>query len=155
MRRLVLVVSLIAVSACARKDDAAAPDTTAMSAEPAAAPAVDLAGLAGTWDLTVMGTGSDSVLTTGVLTTSADTTGWVLQLPNRDPMPLTVTVSGDSIITQAPEYESVLRKGVKVQTSSTYWVVGGNLNGTTRAVYRGAGADSVVMLRATATKRAM
>ena len=154
MRRPAFALTLIVVAACARKDEPSPPDTSAMDAG-AAAPAIDLAALAGTWDLTVMGAGSDSVLTTGVLTTSAGTTGWTVQLPGRDPVPLTVTVSGDSIITQAPEYESVLRKGVTVQTSSTYWVVGGNLNGKTKAVYRGAGADSVVMLRATGTKRAM
>ncbi|MBA2292764.1 MAG: hypothetical protein H0W15_09965 [Gemmatimonadales bacterium] len=111
--------------------------------------------VAGTWDLQIMGMGSDSVLTTGTLVATGDTGGWMLNLMKRDPMALQVTVAGDSIIAQAPEYESVLRKGVMVRTTSVYRMVGPNLNGLTTATYQGGGPDSVVVLRSVGTRKTM
>lgn len=150
MRRIALTVALVIVAACAKKDEETAAPIV-VPAPPAAT--IDLPAVAGTWDLQIMGAAGDSVLTTGTLTATADPAGWVLQLPGRDPLPLQVSVSGDSITTVTPEYESVLRKGARVQTTSVYRMVGSNLNGTTTATYRGVGADSVVMLRATGTRK--
>ncbi len=155
MRRSVILVAAIVLAACSKKADEAAPLDTTAAVAPAPNLTLDLASLAGTWDLQIMGMGSDSVLTTGVLTTTGDTAGWSLLLPGRDALPLQVTVSGDSVITVAPEYESVLRKGVRVQTTSVYRVVGSNFNGLTTATYRGVGADSVVTLRAVGTRKPM
>ena len=152
MRHSVTLLAALVLAACAKKEEAPPVDTTTAVA-PAPKLTSDLASVAGTWDLQIMGMGSDSVLTTGTLTATADTAGWVLQLPKRDPMPLHVTVSGDSVITMAPEYESVLRKGVRVQTTSVYRMVGANFNGLTTATYRGVGPDSVVTLRAVGTRR--
>lgn len=151
MRRVCLALSLTFVVACAQKEEE---PPIVVPAPPAAS--IELASVAGTWDLQIMGTGSDSVLTTGILTATADTAGWVLQLPGRDPLPLRVlAVAGDSIVTEAPEYESVLRKGVRVRTSSVYRLSGGLLSGTTTARYTTTGADSIVMLRNTGTRRSM
>ena len=151
MRRLAFALSfMIVAAACSKKADDTPVDTTPA---PPAGPTIDMSAVAGTWDLQVMGMDSDSILTTGVLTATADGSGWVMSLPNRDPMPLTVTIAGDSVITVAPEYESVLRKGVKVQTTGVYRMVGSNFNGLTTARYSGAGADSVAMLRVIGTRK--
>ncbi len=150
MRRIALTLTLVIVAACAKKEEE---PPIVVPAPPTAS--IDLASVAGTWDLQIMGTGSDSVLTTGTLTATADTAGWVLQLPGRDPLTLRITVSGDSVMSEAPEYESVLRKGVRVRTSSVYRLSGGSLSGTTTARYTTTGADSIVMLRNIGTRRVM
>jgi hypothetical protein len=154
MRRSLALLGTLILVACTKKDDVAPVDTTTAAAQ-APALTIDLAAVAGTWDLQIRGMASDSVVTTGILTATADTAGWVLQLPKRDPLTLRVLVSGDSVVTVAPEYESVLRKGVRVQTTSVYRLVGDNLSGITTATYRGVGPDSVVTLRAVGTRRVM
>ena len=63
-----------------------------------------------------------------------------------------MSVSGDSIMSVSPEYESVLRKGVKVHTNTVWRLVGDKLVGHTVAHYAGAGADSVLQLRSEGTK---
>ena len=153
MRRMALVLTLVIIAACGKKDEEAPPLDTVPAAEPA--PVVDLASVAGMWNMQVMGATSDSVLTTYTLTATADTAGWTLKLPDRDAMTLTVTVSGDSIISDSPEYESVLQKGVRVHTSSVFRVRGDSMFGTTTARYRMTSGDSVVMLRAVGTRHAM
>ena len=143
MRRFAMVVSVLALAACAKKDEA--PSTPAGGAM-AGAP-MDLKTVAGEWNFKTMGMASDSVLTTGTLVATADTAGWTMTLPGRSTMALKITVSGDSIMAAAPQYESVLRKGVMVNTSSTYHLVGDKLIGTTVAHYTVTTADSVLALR--------
>lgn len=152
MRRMALVLTLAIIAACGKKDEEAPPLDTV---PPEPAPVVDLASVAGMWDMQVMGATSDSVLTTYTLTATADTAGWTLKLPERDAMALTVTVSGDSIMSDSPEYESVLRKGVRVQTSSVFRVRGDSMFGTTTARYRMASGDSLVTLRARGARHPM
>jgi hypothetical protein len=115
-------------------------------APPAPAP-INLGSVAGTWNFKTMPATGDSVLVTYTLIATADTTGWIMTLPNRKPMALHVTVSGDSVMTDSPQYESVLRKGVKVTTNGTLHLVGDKLVGTTVAHYTVTGPDSVRMLR--------
>ena len=45
---------------------------------------------------------------------SADGSDWMMMLEGRDPIPVEVSISGDSLIVQSAEYESVLREGVMV-----------------------------------------
>ncbi len=152
MRCLMIALAVGSLAACEKKAEEPPPPVV-VPAPPAVT--IDMATVAGTWDIQVMGMGSDSILTTGTLVATGDMAGWMLQLPNRDPMPLQVTIAGDSVITEAPEYESVLRKGVMVRTTSVYRMVGPNFNGLTTATYKGAGADSVVMLRNVGTRKTM
>ena len=143
MRRLAMVVSILALAACAKKDEAApAASGGAMAAAP-----IDLKAVAGAWNFKTMGMTSDSVLATGTLVATADTAGWTMTLAGRPTMALKLTVAGDSIMAQAPQYESVLRKGVMVTTKSTYHLVGDKLIGTTMAHYTVTTADSVMALR--------
>lgn len=151
MRRLILVLSTAAVMGCAKKDEAP-PETVAEPPAPVAPAPIDLAAVAGTWDVKTMGATNDSVLTTFTLEASADTAGWLMAFPKRTPMKLNITVSGDSIMSVSPEYESVLRKGVKVHTNTVWRLVGDKLVGHTLAHYAGAGPDSVLQLRSEGTK---
>ncbi len=148
MRRISLVVGLIALAACGPKEQPAA-DTSAM----AMAPTISLADVAGTWTLRTMAENSDSVLVTSELTATADPAGWVQLLPGRPPTPMRVTVDGDSIMTEAGPFESVLRPGTQVTTMGVFRLVSGTLRGTTMAHYRTGAADSVVLLRSEGTRK--
>jgi hypothetical protein len=150
MRRLALVLSTLILAACAKKE-APAPPPPPPAPPPAPAP-INLASIAGMWNFKVMPATGDSVLTTYTLVVTADTTGWIMTLPKRKPMTLHVTVSGDSVMADAPQYESVLRKGVKVTTNSVFHVVGDKLMGTTMAHYTVTGPDSLVALRGEGTR---
>jgi len=147
MRRLVLALSAAVLAGCSKPE--------APPAEPPApppAPTLNLADLAGTWNMRTMPEGSDSTLVTYTMTLTGTTEGWTLNIPGRDPLPMTATVSGDSVITTVGPYESMLRKGVQVSTTSVVRLVGGRLVGTTMARYSTTGADSVVRLRMEGTK---
>lgn len=145
MRRLALVLSAALFAGCAKQE-------TPPAAQPPAAPSIDVASLAGTWNLSGTLAGSDSVIVTGTITATADPTMWTINLPNRPPMPLSVTVSGDSLITASGPYESVLRPGVQVTTNGVLHLVNGQLVGPNTAHYSVTTADSVVQLQMTATK---
>jgi hypothetical protein len=128
-------------------------DSTAAAAM--APPAgISLADVAGSWTLTTWNEARDSALVTAELMATADTTGWMIHLPNRDPIPVRVlSVAGDSIVTEAGPYESVLRKGVKVWTHNVYRLQGGKLVGTIVAHYSTKGADSVRTLPTEGTRK--
>jgi hypothetical protein len=63
-----------------------------------------------------------------------------------------VAVAGDSIVTKAGPFESVLRKGVKVTVQSVNRLQDGKLVGTTIAHYATSGPDSVRNLRFEGTR---
>lgn len=151
MRRLALLLSAAVLVGCSKKEPEPAPPAAEPVAPPAPAP-IDLNAVAGTWEMKTMPAAGDSVLTTFTLVATADTAGWVMTLPKRKPVALKITVSGDSVMSEAPQYESVLRKGVKVTTTSVFHLVGDKLMGTTTARYVTSGADSVVMLRSEGMK---
>ncbi len=151
MRRLMLVLTAAVLIGCAKKEETP-PETVAEPPAPVAPAPIDLAAVAGTWEMRTMGATSDSVLTTFTLEASADTSGWLMAFPKRTPMKLSITVSGDSIMSVSPQYESVLRKGAQVQTNTVFHLVGDKLVGHTMAHYTGGGADTVVMLRSEGTK---
>lgn len=147
MRRLVLALSAALLAGCSKPE--------APPAEPPApppAPTLNLADLAGTWNMRTMPEGSDSTLVSYTMTLTGTTDGWTINFPGRDPMPMTAMVSGDSVITTVAPYQSMLRKGVQVSTTSVVRLVDGKLVGTTIARYATTGADSVVRLRMEGTR---
>ena len=145
MRRLILGLGAALLAGCAKPE--------APPAEPPAAPpAINLADVAGTWTVQSKVEGSDSVLVTTTITATATTEGWTITLPGRNPIPMAVTVSGDSVMTSAGPYESAVRKGVQVSTNGVMRLVDGKLIGTTVAHYSVTTADSVVRLRTEGTK---
>jgi hypothetical protein len=138
MRRLAVCCAAVAILACSKAEQ--------QQQQPAAS--ISLADVAGRWAVKTMAQGSDSVLVSYELVAGADTSGWSLNFPNRQPIPMHVlAVAGDSIVTHAGPYESVLRPGVQVTVHSVLRMHDGMLMGATVARYTPAGADSVVNLR--------
>jgi hypothetical protein len=153
-----LAMTLVACGGGDRADSAAAVDTMAAmntaSAMPGAPPAGGmLADMAGRWSgRATPESGTDTTPTMLTIVATGDTTGWMMELPGRPPMPMRVHVMGDSIMSEVGPYESVRRKGVQVTTQTTMRRQGDRLVGTTVARYQGAGADSVLRLRMEATR---
>ena len=149
------------LASCAKSDQgtkdsaagAAAAPAPAATPAPAPAPALQLADVAGKWQMrSVPESGTDTTATTYVLTASADTTGWMMTFPSGVKVPVHVTVSGDSLIEKTGTFASQRRKGVKVMTEGSLRLQSGKLVGTTIAHYAKAGADSVLRLRTEGTK---
>ena len=154
MRRLMLACCAIALVACNKPKEEPAMESTAAAPEPPAAPApIALADVAGKWSVRTMAESGDSTLVSYELVASGDTSGWSLNFPKRKPVPMrVVAVAGDSIVTEAGPFESVLRKGIKVTTNSVFRLQDGKLAGTTIAHYATSGADTVRNLRVEGTR---
>ena len=143
---------------CGKPKEQPAADTTAAAstemAPEAAAPApISLADVAGKWNMRTMAEGSDSSLVTYELDAGADGSSWTFNFPKRKPVKVKVQASGDSLITEAGPYESLLRKGVEVTTNAVLRLQDGKLVGTTVAHYATSGPDSVRNLRVEGTKK--
>lgn len=143
------------LAGCAKKDDAAFDTTSAMASSTATttAPApVNLADVAGKWNMRAVPTTGDTTATKYVLTATSNTSGWTITFPGRAPIPARVSADGDSIILDAGPFPSVRRKGVQVVTNSVARLQSGNLVGSTTAHYRVKTADSVLTLNVTGTR---
>jgi hypothetical protein len=145
MRHLAICCTVVVLAGCGRAEQQAAGDQAAAS--------ISLADVAGTWNVRTMAQGSDSVLVSFQMTAGGDTSGWSFNVPQRGPVPVrVVAVAGDSIVTDAGPYESVLRPGVQVSVHSVLRLQDGKLVGTSTARYSSSGADSVVTLRTEGTR---
>lgn len=149
MRSLGYLLGVVLLAGCAKEKPA--PQASAPPPPPPPA-AINLADVAGNWTVKIMPEASDSVVTTYTAHATAADTGWTITLPNRKPLAVTITTSGDSIMMTTPVFESVLRKNVKVFTQGSMHLVGGKLVGTTTAHYATTKPDSVVHLRLEGTK---
>jgi len=148
--------TILLVGACAKKEAPAAKDTTAAMAPapaPAPAPTMALANVAGKWQFSsVPMAGKDTSPTKYVLTATADTAGWTLTFPDKQVVPVKVTVSGDSVELASGEFNSQRRKGAKVKTETMLHLQDGKLVGVTNAHYATKGADSTLQLRSEGTR---
>jgi len=159
--RPALACSVLLIAACAKKDNAAV-DTSSMSASSTAstttaAPAppanINLADVAGKWNMSSAPTsGTDTTPTTYVLTATNSQTGWTITFPGRKPMAVQVATSGDSVMISAGPYPSVRRKGLQVTTNGVLRLQNGDLVGPTTAHYKTKSADSVLVLNVTGTR---
>lgn len=153
--RIAICCSAAVLAGCAKKDNAAVDTTSAMASSTATttAPAtVNLADVAGKWNMRSVATTGATTAVTYVLTATSNTSGWTIAFPGRAPIPVRVSVDGDSITIDAGPYPSVLRKGVQVTTNGGLRLQGGNLVGSTTAHYKVKTADSVLVLNATGTR---
>lgn len=152
---IAICVCAAVLAGCAKKDEAAV-DTTADTAAVTTAPAptpVNLADVAGKWNVRAVPTsGTDTSATNSVITATSTTSGWTITFPGRQPIPMTVTVDADSIMTAAGPYPSVRRRGVQVTTNGVMRLEGGNLVGRTTAHFKVTGPDSVLVLTTTGTR---
>jgi hypothetical protein len=155
MSRFAIFACAALVVACAKKDNTAASDSSAAAAAAApATPTISVADVAGTWTVRVLPETGDSTLMTYELMATADTTSWMMHLPDGQTVPMRIlSVSGDSIVTQAGPYNSVMRKGVKVIADGVARLQDGKLVGTYVAHYSVTTADSVRRGRLEGTRK--
>lgn len=151
--RVRCLVVLMLFAACSKPAEKAPEATPPAAASPTAAPAFSLADAAGKWTYVAKSTTGDTVLVTAELDATVDDKGWMLLFPGRPPLPMRLTISGDSLMTAVGPYESVLRKGVQVTTNGVLRLSDGKLVGTAVAHYTTTGADSVKALLVEATRK--
>ena len=143
----------VTVAACAKEQPAV--DTTAsLPATPPPPAPINLADVAGTWDVKGMNMAGDSTLVTYELKATADTTGWTITFPGRPAVPVRVTgVQGDSVMIEAGPYRSALRRNTNVTTKGAFRLQDGKMVGHTVARYDTKTADSVLMVRSEGTRK--
>ena len=156
--RIAIAGTVVLMLAGCAKSEPAKDTTTAMApAEPAPAPApaktISLADLAGRWNFETRGDGTDTMVTKAVVVATADSTGWVMELPTGKKVAQHVTVSGDSIMVKSDTYASMRRKGKQVWSEGVYRLENGKLVGTLIGHYANSGADSVLKLHSVGTKQ--
>ena len=153
MSRFALFACAVLVVACAKSENTSADSSAAAAAAPPAA-TISVADVAGNWVMRAMPEIGDSTIMTYDLMATADTTSWMMHLPNGTTVPMRIlSVSGDSIVIQAGPYESALRKGVKVTTDGVVRLQDGKLVGTFVAHYSVTTADSVLRGRIEGTRK--
>jgi hypothetical protein len=160
--RIAICCCTAVLAGCAKKESASADSTSAVASSTSSttststttAPApVNLADVAGKWNMRSVPMSGDTSATTYVLTATANTSGWSMKFTGRaTPVPVTVTVDGDSIMLAAGPYSSVRRKGVQVTTYGVSRVQNGSMVGSTTAHYKVKSADSVLVLSTTGTR---
>lgn len=147
MRFAVALLAVAAVAACAPKEAEVASDSTGPAAA-AAAPMV--ADFAGTWNTKSVLEGTpDTVAST--MTGTADG-AWTMSLEGRPNIALTVSISGDSLVAQSAEYESILRKGVMVTVRTAGVRSGDTMTGKLVATYKTPTGEQIVNGTFTSTK---
>ena len=125
-------------------------DAPAMEAAPAT---ISLAEVAGTWKVRATVEGNESTVVTYDLVATEDRSGWSINFPKREPIPVRIVgVEGDSILSEAGPFESVLRKGVQVSNQIVSRLQDGKLVGTVVARYQVTGPDTVTRLRFEGTR---
>jgi hypothetical protein len=149
-------VALLAVG-CGKAADkpAGAPMAETPAAEPAppTPPGISLADVAGTWKVHGTVEGNEKQAVNYDLVATADRSGWTIKFPKRDPIEVRVaTVEGDGIVIDSGPFESVLRKGVQVNSRSVLRLKDGKLAGTTTARYQVSGPDTLARLTLEGTR---
>lgn len=163
MRHRMLGVAILCAAtlaaACSKANDtnatdsvAASPAATPAPAQAAAPAALSLADVAGKWNVRAVPESGDTTPTTYVLTATGDTTGWSIKFPSGLVVPLHVSVSGDSVVTQTGTFSSQRRKNVQVMTNTVLRRQGDKLVGESVAHYKVTTADSVLRLRTEGTR---
>lgn len=142
MRVPATLIAALLIVACAGAKDAEMP----------AAAAPTLADFAGEWSIATMVEGTpDPVMST--MAGTADAASWTMTLQDRPAMPITMSMSGDSVVAQTPEYESVLRKGVMVSVRTAAVLKDGAMVGSMMATYRTPTGEEKVPGTFTGTKK--
>ena len=128
MRVLSALFCVLLIAACAPPEQT--PEPTDADPEPA----LTLTDFAGTWDAEVTLEGVEEPVQTQ-LEGSTDGSEWTMILEGRDPIPLSATVAGDSLITESDPYESILRPGTTTRVRTANVLQGENMSGTVRVAY--------------------
>ena len=141
MRATTSLFVLLLITACGETDDSA--PATEQEMEPAAVATPTPADFAGEWQAMAMLEGTPDPVPV-VLIGSADGMTWTMALEDREPMALDVSMSGDSLIMESGQYESVLREGVMVQIRTAGVLQEGQMVGNIIATYSTPDGEQVV-----------
>jgi hypothetical protein len=135
MRRVVVVPAILLLLACQGKREAEAP--------PPPPPARTLADFAGSWESVSRLEGvPDSVVSR--FSGPAAETGWLLMVPDRDPIPMRVWIQDDSMIAVTERYPSLLRPGVMVQVRTSGMLKDSVIEGIVLATYDSSAGQQMV-----------
>ena len=144
MRRLVPTLAFAFLAGCAGEPEPEPPPPP---------PAPTVADFAGTWSATNILEGTPDPVPSQLIggDTGAD---WVMVLESRDPIPLSVSMQGDSLVVVSQPYESVLRTGVIVTVRAAGVLQDGQMVGKLVATYDTAEGQELVTGTFTATRTA-
>lgn len=102
-----------------------------------------VADFAGTWQYTVSMAASEGPVHLTIVGTP-DSDDWFMQLDHGDPVPLQVSVVGDSLITESAEYEGIFRPGVSITVRTAGALQNGSMTGVVLTRYRTEDGDEAV-----------
>jgi hypothetical protein len=80
--------------------------------------------------------------------------GWTMTLEGRDPVPMRVSLVGDSLVLISDPYESILREKEEVQVRTAAVLSAGGMEGKLIATYNSPAGQQVVMGTIRATRAA-
>ena len=130
MRRVVILISIVAAAmACAKTEAPPADTTAAMAPAPAAVAALTEADVAGSWKGTNTPMESDSVVSRWTMVCGAGKCTGTVE-GQKEAYAATYTLSGDSMIAASPPLPSPSGKGGKVIDSWVAHFSGTNVMGT-------------------------
>jgi hypothetical protein len=148
MQRLIPLFAALLLLGCAQEETE---EATGEAADTTAVEGISLADLAGTWNMRTTSTNpADTFVNEYQIVT--DEASWTLNFPDRDPVPVTVVVDGDNIITDSDPFESVRIPGTMVTTHTVFHMEGDRLVGDVTATWQMAAGDSVAQLRTEGTR---
>jgi hypothetical protein len=151
LRFLALALGVLLIG-CAQEEPGEDEETMTEDTTAVAPAGISLADVAGTWTVNAVSEAGDTVPQFELVATP-DPSGWVFHFPDRDPVAIRIVeVTGDSIVTEAGPYESLLRPGTQVWTHGVWRLEGDRLVGTTTAHFQTSDPDSVVTVRSEATR---
>jgi hypothetical protein len=139
MRFMSSLIILLTMSACGPGEE-----EMPAAEEPAAAPVtavITASDFHGTWEGQAMLEGTPDPVP---VTMEGANSGWTMTLPDRDPVALTTSMSGDSLVLVSEPYESVLQDGVTVHTRSAVVLQNGRMVGSLTATYMTPEGERVV-----------
>lgn len=136
-----LVLLSIVVAGCGSPEQEAPPEVGPSPAD-----------FAGTWEYVVDLEGVEDPVTTQIRG-SPDGMNWHLMLEGRDPIALSASMSGDSLVTESEPYESILRPGgVTTRVRSAVVLEGDQMVGVVTVTYESEPEDEVVRGTARGTR---
>jgi hypothetical protein len=141
MRKSATLFTALLLAACGGAEDGAPAADEGAEMVGAAAPVV--ADFAGSWESTAVLEGVADPVPVTIMSTM-DATEWTMQLAGRDPVALTATMVGDSLILDSEAYESVLREGVMVTVRTAMVMADGGITGKMVATYQTPDGDEIV-----------
>jgi hypothetical protein len=156
MRAVTMGSIAFVLMGCSRPADKPAETADADVAETAEAPpaGVALGDMAGTWNVRSTLRDDPSKSVTYDLTATADTSGWSITFPKRDPIPLRiVAVYGDSVVSEAGPFASEMRKGQQAHSRVVTRLRGDKIVGTVNVRYEVSGPDSAAVLDLEGTRK--